>query len=215
MQYSTTVAQTTQTIQQNYITYVCVATPNLEKLRRNFDIILPHVDRVVIVVGRQDPEAEEFLKGFDQVAVVYRPWDDSFRDQYQAGLDAVNGGWMLWLDDDEVPSEEMLKSLRPVIEQSKDASVFDTVAFKCCDVWDGNVGEPSDYYREMLMAWNNQMRFEINLHQALIGKRRGVRCSALYYHYKDQLGSLRGACRDFFTAGVWADHMDIIEYWHA
>ena len=64
------------------------------------------------------------------------------------------------------------------------------------------------------MFWNNQMRFEINLHQALVGKRAGVRCDAVYYHYKEQLGSMRGACRDFFTAGVWADHKESFEYWH-
>lgn len=203
-----------QDIQQDYITYVCVSTPSLSKLRRNFDIILPFVDRVLIVIGQRDEDAEAFLKSFDNVTIVFRPWDDSFRDQYQAGLNAIEGGWMLWLDDDEVPSVEMLNSLRPIIEQSKKASLFDTVAFKCCDVWDDNVGEPSDYYREMLMAWNNQMRFEINLHQALVGKRKGVRANALYYHYKDQIGGMRGGCRDFFTAGVWADHKESFEYWY-
>jgi hypothetical protein len=203
-----------QTIQKDYITYVCVSTPNLDKLKRNFELILPYVDRAVIVIGRRDEDAEAFMKQHDKVSVVYRPWNDSFKEQYQVGLDAINGGWMLWLDDDELPSQEMLESLRPAIAQSQNASAFDTVAFRCCDVWDGNVGEPSDYYREMLIAWNNQMRYEIELHQALVGKRRGIRCDAIYYHHKDQLGSMSGACRDFFTAGVWADHKESFEYWY-
>jgi hypothetical protein len=201
-------------LQQGYITYVCISTPNLDKLKRNFELILPHVDRAVIVIGRRDAAAEEFLKSYDNVTAIFRPWDDSFRDQYQAGLSVIEGGWMLWLDDDEVPSLEMLKSLRPLIEQSKNATMFDTVAFRCCDAWDGKIGEPCDYYREMLMAWNNQMRFEIKLHQALLGKRRGVQCNAVYHHFKTQEGSMRGSCRNFFAAGVWSDAKESFEYWH-
>lgn len=213
MPYTTTAAQVPN-VQQDYITYVCVTTPNLDKIKRNFDLILPYVDRAVIVTGREDAKTAEYLSKFDQVTHVFRPWTDSFRDQYQAGLNVIEGGWMLWLDDDEVPSTEMLTLLRPIIEKSQKATLFDTVAFRCCDVWDGNVGEPSDYYREMLMAWNNQMRFEINLHQALIGKRRAVRCPAIYFHHKTQEGSMSGGCRDFFIAGVWADHKDSFEYWY-
>ncbi len=198
----------------NYITYVCVSTPNLEKLKRNFEFILPYVDKAVIVTGREDEEAEKFLAGFEQVTVVYRPWSDSFKDQYQVGLDIIKGGWMLWLDDDEIPSVEMLKSLRGIVQQSQDATRFDTVSFRCCDVWDGQQGEPSDYYREMFTAWNPHLCFEINLHQAMMGKRKGARCNDVYYHHKTQEGSMRGSCRNFFAAGVWADAQESFEYWY-
>jgi hypothetical protein len=211
MDYGTTVIQSR--LQQDYITYVCVSTPRLDKLKRNLPLIMPYVDRAVIVIGVRNEEAEAFLQSYPNVQVVYRPWDDSFRAQYQAGLDVIEGGWMLWLDDDEVPSEEMLQSLRPLIQHSEHATKFDTVSFRCCDVWDGNVGNPSDYYREMLTAWNNKLRFEIDLHQSMVGKRAGARCDAIYYHHKDQEGAMRGACRDFFTAGVWADHKESFEYW--
>ena len=167
MIYSTT---STPNLVQDYITYVCVTVPHLDKIKRNLDLILPYVDRAVIVIGRRDKEAEEFLSKFDNIQVVYRPWTDSFRDQYQAGLDVVEGGWMLWLDDDEVPSKDMLNSLRSIVARSQKATAFDTVSFRCCDAWDGNIGEPSDYYREMFIAWNNQLRFEINLHQSLVGQ---------------------------------------------
>ena len=77
MAYTTT----SSIISPNYITYVCVSTPNLDKLKKNFDLILPHVDRAVIVIGRKDEEAEQYLAQFPQVTVVYRAWSDSFRDQ--------------------------------------------------------------------------------------------------------------------------------------
>lgn len=212
MDYGTTVVN--PRLQQNYITYVCVSTPSLTKLKRNLPLIMPYVDRALIITGFRDEEAEAFLISQPNVEVVYRPWDDSFKRQYQAGLDAINGGWMLWLDDDEVPSEEMLQSLRPIIQHSEYATKFDTVSFRCVDCWDGNIGQPSDYYREMLTSWNNQLRFEIDLHQSMVGKRIGVRSNCVYYHHKDQKGSMRGGCRDFFIAGVWADHKESFEYWY-
>lgn len=205
---------TTGDMAADYITYVCVSTPNLDKLKRNFELILPYVDKVVIVTGRRDEEAEEFLATFDKVTTVYRPWSDSFRDQYQVGLDIIEGGWMLWLDDDEVPSREALKILREIIKQSQNAKRFDTVSFRSCDVRDGQAGEPTDYYRELFTAWNPRLRFEINLHQAMVGKVRGVRCNEIYYHHKSEEGNMIGACRDFFVAGVWADAKESFEYWH-
>lgn len=199
---------------EDFITYVCVSTPNLEKLKRNLDLIAPFVDRSVIVIGKRDTEAESYLKSVPNLTLVYRPWDDSFRAQYQSGLDQIDKGWMLWLDDDEVPSKEMLSALRPIITESCGATKFDTVAFRCCDVWDGEVGQPGDYYREILTAWNPNLHFEIDLHQAMVGKMRGARAALVYYHYKNSGSGLRGSCRNFFIAGVWADGADSFPYWY-
>ncbi|KKM71338.1 hypothetical protein LCGC14_1431620 [marine sediment metagenome] len=199
---------------EDYLTYVCVSTPNLDKLKRHFELIHPYVDGSVIVLGQRDLETENFLNTMSGVTIVHRPWDDSFRAQYQVGLDRISGGWMLWLDDDEVPSQEMLEGLRPIIGQSQGASRFDTVGFRCCDVWDGQVGEPSGYHRELLTAWNPSLRFEVDLHQALLGKMRGVSSDLVYYHHKSTEGSLRGSCRNFFTAGAWADGAESFLYWY-
>lgn len=198
----------------DYITYVCISTPNLNKLKRNFAVLGPHIDKAVVVIGRRDEEAEKFLGAQKNTTIIYREWDDSFRDQYQAGLNAVRGGWMLWLDDDELPSEEMLRSLRPLIKESQNATRFDVVSFRCCDVWDGKVGEPSNYYRELFTAWNPTLHFEINLHQYMAGKMRGARCDMVYYHHKSNNDSYRGAVRNWFIGGAWADSKEGFEYWH-
>lgn len=199
---------------EDYLTYVCVSTPNLSKLKRHLELILPYVDRSVIVIGQREKEAESFLQGIENLVVVYRPWDDSFRAQYQAGLDAIHGGWMLWLDDDEVPSQEMLENLRGLVLGSYHSSKYDTVAFRCCDVWEGVIGEPGGYYRELLTAWSPNLRYEVDLHQSLQGKRVGIRSPYVYYHHKNQEGSLRGSCRNFFTSGAWADGEESFPYWY-
>ncbi len=199
---------------ENYLTYVCVSKPNLAKLKSQLRLVAPYVDHSVIVLGQRDDATENFLKEMDRLTVVYRPWDDSFRAQYQVGLDQIYKGWMLWLDDDEVPGLNMLDNLRAVIEASLGASRFDTVGFRCCEVWDGKMGDPGGYYRELLTAWNPTLRFEVDLHQAMLGKRSGVSSDLVYYHHKSKEGSLRGACRNFFTAGAWADGSESFLYWH-
>lgn len=196
------------------ITYMCVTTPNLDKLKRNLPVVLPHVDEAVIVVGRESSETMEYLAKFPQVKAVFRPWTDSFRDQYQAGLDQIKGGWVNIMDDDEIPSEAMLRSFPALIEKSQGGKAFDVVDFPAIEVRQNGEYHRTDYHRQMFYRWNPNLRYEINLHQALVGLMRGARCSAPYYHYKNDDGALKGACRDFFIAGVWADHKESFEYWY-
>lgn len=202
-----------------HLTYMCITTPNLQKLKRNLPIVLPHVDSAVIVIGKKCDETVQYLKRFPQVKIIYNPWQDSFRDQYQVGLNHVPSvpGKDLWvniMDDDEVHSEGMLRSFRDLIEQSQRGERYDVASFRAVDVHEGKVGNPTDYYRQMLYRWNPRLHYQINLHQALVGLQRGIGCNEVYYHYKDQMGSLRGAFRDYWIAGVWSDHKESFEYWY-
>jgi glycosyltransferase involved in cell wall biosynthesis len=196
------------------ITYMSITVPNLDKLKRNLPIVLPHVDEAVIVIGRESPETLEYLSRFSQVRPVFRSWTDSFRAQYQAGLDQIKGGWVNIMDDDEIPSEDMLRSFPELIERSQNGRVFDVVEFQAIEVRQNGDYHRTDYYRQMFYRWNPNLRYEIELHQALVGLMRGARCQAPYYHVKKEGASLKGACRDFFIAGVWADHKESFEYWH-
>lgn len=199
---------------QEKITYMSVSTPNLPKLKRNLPIVLPHVDEAVIVIGKESPETMDYLRRFPKVRTVFRPWTDSFRDQYQAGLNVISESWVNIMDDDELPSERMLRSFPEIIAQSQNGKNFDVVEFRGVDVQLPSSYRVTDYYRQMFYRWNPNLRYEINLHHALVGLSRGVRSPALYYHFKDDDGSKRGSCRNFFIGGVWADHKDSFEYWH-
>lgn len=69
-------------------------------------------DRVIVVDGDLTDEARQFYNQFSNLNVVDSPWCDSYVNQYRAWSDKVDiGDWVLYLDCDEVPSEELLSFL--------------------------------------------------------------------------------------------------------
>lgn len=194
------------------ISYLCNTVPNLDKLKRNLPLIHPYVDQTVICVSQRDEEAEAYVKSFNNVTLVHFPWADSFRDAYQVCLNyAPREGWHLRLDDDEVPTLDMLRELR-TLENSAQGG-YDAVAFPCTNVINDEHSD-IDYHRELFYRWNPALHYEVNLHQSLVGLNQAVRSHSRYLHYKSPLGALKSGCRDFFIAGVWADHEESFLYWH-
>ncbi len=194
------------------ITYVVVTQDRLGHNQRNLPIVLPYVDRAVIVDGFSKDGTTEYLQSLgDKVTVVQREWDDSFANQYNAYLKNIKGGWVLLCDDDEVPSEGLLKSLREIVQKSEKGTKFDTVEFQGNDItyvegdWENRVDNgPNKYYRQMFYKWNPNLTYKIHLHQALCGLRGPVaRVDAHYYHIKSTTDELRNACRNYFISGEW------------
>lgn len=196
------------------ITYNCVTVPNLDRMQRNLPLILPFVDEAVLVIGKRDPEAEAYFRSFPNVKVLYRQWDDARAQQYQVGLDAISGGWVFILDDDEVPTQEVLESLRRYARESRHGTLYDVVAFSLVDV-DETGFESKHYYREVFYKWNPSLRYEIDEHHcALIGLQKNIKSSALIYHRKTRREQLIGDANAYWVGAVWADHKESFEYWY-
>jgi len=193
------------------VTYVTVTQDRLQNNQRNLPIVLPHVDRCVIVDGFSKDGTYEYLNSLPKVEVFQREWDDSFANQYNEYLKHIKGGWVLLCDDDEIPSEGMLNILREIVRQSEGGTKFDTAEFRANDVtyeegkWDERVDNgPCEYYRQMFFKWNPNLRYTVDLHQALQGLRGPVvRCKEHYYHVKSTKDQYRNACRNYFIAGEW------------
>ncbi len=194
------------------ITYVTVTQDRLSHNQRNLPIVLPHVDRAVIVDGFSRDGTYEYLQSLgNKITVIQREWDDSFANQYNEYLKNLKGGWVLLCDDDEIPSEGLLKSLREIVEQSEKGTKFDTVEFQCNDItyvegaWDDRVDNgPNNYYRQIFYKWNPNLTYKVHLHQALTGLKGPVaRVNAHYYHIKSTTDELRNACRNYFISGEW------------
>jgi glycosyltransferase involved in cell wall biosynthesis len=197
------------------ITYVVVTQDRLGHNQRNFPIILPHVDRAVVVDGYSKDGTYEYLKSLGPKVEVYqREWDDSFANQYNEYLKHLKGGWVLLCDDDEVPSEEMLLSLRELVKRSNGGAEFGVVEFRSNDIsyvegdWENRVDNgPCDYFRQIFFKWHPDMHYTVHLHQALQGMRGPVvRCNAHYYHIKSTKDELRNSCRNYFISGEWPSY---------
>ena len=199
-------------IEDNKLTYVCITQDRLENNKRNMPVVLPHVDRAVIIDGGSQDGTVEYLKSLgSKVEVYHRAWDDSFANQYNEYLKHIKGGWVLLCDDDELPSEELLSVLREIIAQSEEGTKFGVAELRANDVsyregdWVNRTDNgPCEYYRQMFFKWYPDMHYSVDLHQALLGMRGPVvKIKQHYYHIKSTLDEQKNACRNYFIAGEW------------
>lgn len=194
------------------ITFVCVTQNRINNLKRNIPKVIDYVDRIVIVDGYSVDGSKEWLESYSpKIFVTQRRWDDSFANQYNEYLKHIGEGWVLLCDDDELPSEDLLKSLRTVVKNSNEGKHYSVVEFRCHPIETDNNGTivndngPVDYYRQIFYLYQPSMRYMIDLHQALVGYKnsRSIRRMETYYHIKSDEDGYRNACRNWWIAGVW------------
>lgn len=69
--------------------------------------------KVVVVDGNLTQEASDFYSQFENVVVIPNEWRDNYQAQYEVFYNTLNDGeWAIWLDDDEILSEELLDFFR-------------------------------------------------------------------------------------------------------
>jgi glycosyltransferase involved in cell wall biosynthesis len=194
------------------ITFACVTQNRINNLKRNIPKVVDYVDRIVIVDGYSVDGSKEWLESYSpKIFVTQRQWDDSFANQYNEYLKHIGEGWVLLCDDDELPSEQLLKCMRDVVKNSDHGRIYSCVEFKCHPIETDNNGVivndngPVDYYRQIFYLYQPEMKYKIDLHQCLVGYKNGrmIRRQETYYHIKSDEDSYRNACRNWWIAGVW------------
>jgi len=198
-------------MRQEPITFCCVSKPHLDKLKELVPLVLPYVDRVVIVIGEDDQETKDFLSSLgEKVECHYYPWEDNFAKQWNNYLNHISYGWILILDDDESPSKEMLESLDQFVEQSHYGERFCFVEFRCHNISEGQLADhPAEYWRQLLFRYNPMMKYMggtvTGCHQYVAGHQnnRGVRSDLIYYHSKTFKEEHQHSFRNWWTYGVW------------
>lgn len=197
---------------QEKITLCCVTQNNIKKVKELVPRVINYVDEAVFVDGYSVDGTKEWLESYSpKIKVVQRRWDDSFSKQYNKFVEEIRDGWMLILDDDEIPSEAMLKVLRGLVNDSIGGRNYDFIEFKCTPIEidrDGKIlsnNGPVNYYRMLLHRYNPGMKYVIDLHQNLIGHRYSIplRREETYYHIKSDEDSFKNACRNWWIDGVW------------
>ena len=199
------------------ITYVCMTQNRLKNVQRNMKRVIDYVDAAVIVDGFSVDGTKDWLEAFSpKIKVVQRKWDDSFANQYNRYLQEISEGWIFICDDDELPSVELLKSLRTVVAESKNGTMYDIVEYKVHDIQIDNNDKiindpgPKEYFRQLLHRYNPGMHYAIHLHQNLRGHkiRKALRRQEEYYHIKSIEDEVRNSCRNWWIAGVWNDDIN-------
>ena len=177
-------------------------------------------------MGLRDGTKEWLETQGPKVKVVQRQWDDSFARQYNRFVQEISEGWLLILDDDEVPSADMLKIMREVVaDLIIGGRKYDMIEFKSHPIEIDkdnkivNNNGPVNYYRFLLHRYNPGMKYVIDLHQNLVGHkyRSPLRREETYYHIKTAEDGYRNSSRNWWIAGVWLPN-DTIGYkppeWH-
>ena len=191
------------------ITYACVTQDRAPWMRRNLQKILPFVDRAVIVDGGSKDDTVVVCQGFGpKVKVVHFPWCDDFSASYNAYLREITGGWVLICDDDELPSYDLLRVLRPLADGGGNQGV----AFQSANIYefsddDIEFNVPGNgHHRNLYYPWNRSCHYTVRLHQNLNGVGGGFRHSSeVYYHIKRPINEWYNSGRNYWTSGIWDD----------
>lgn len=201
------------------LTFACVTKPHLNRLQVLVPKVLPYVDRAVIVIGEKDQASIDYLKSLgEKVEVYYYKWHDNFAASWNAYLRQINDGWVLILDDDEVPSDHMLESLNGYINNSGSGKAFCGVGFRCNPISEGQDLGPCDYYRQVFFRRRPEMSYisadpESGCHQCLVGHQNGnilrSKDNEVYYHIKSLKEEYRNASRNYFIYSIWVSDTNI------
>ena len=114
-----------------HITFACVTQNRIKNMQRLIPKVINWVDKVVVVDSFSVDGTKEWLENYSpKIVVVQRQWDDSFAKQYSEYLKHVDRGWVLICDDDEIPSQALLKTLKPMIRASMDGDRYSIVEYR-------------------------------------------------------------------------------------
>jgi glycosyltransferase involved in cell wall biosynthesis len=208
------------------LTLACVTKPHLDRLQVLLPKVLPFVDRAVIVIGERHEKTENYLKSLgEKVEIYYYKWRDNFAASWNAYLQQIQDGWILVVDDDEVPSDPMLESLDDYINNSNHGEKYCCVGFRCNPISEGQDMGPCNYYRQIFFRRAPGMKYisadpESGSHQCLINYQNNriihSKDHEVYYHIKSLEDEYRNASRNYWTYGIWRSDQDIQrrEEWH-
>lgn len=85
----------------------------------------PCFSRVFVVDGAVNSSTHKIYQSFSKVFLISSPWKDDYKAQYEAFASKIpDGEWCLYLDDDELPSPELLKYLSSFNPDSKTNMFF-------------------------------------------------------------------------------------------
>ena len=142
-----------------------------------------------------------------KIQIHIEPWKDDFSDYKNRCIAHATTEWVLILDHDEIPTEELAKSLKEIILKSDRGSNYDIVGFDVIDVrtLNGKVtSESRNAGGKPLIHWNIPNPYTGNPHIWLKSGYypwRQVHAGAAYRHVKEIGTDLERSVRNVFMGG--------------
>jgi glycosyltransferase involved in cell wall biosynthesis len=164
--------------------------------------IAPYVDEMVVVDTGSEDRTREVAQ--ERGARVFEfPWTDSFAEARNASLEQARGGWIFWMDADDVISAECGEKLRQLIRQCPEKNAAYQVMVRIPP----GPREFSSSIVDHVKLFPNRpdLRFEHRIHEQILAaiRRAGleVRFSDLFVtheHYdRSEEGQAKKRHRDF------------------
>jgi len=156
-----------------------------------------------------DDFTEEDVERLGELGAYFHiePWVDEFSDYKNKCIAPANTEWVLILDHDEIPTEELAENLEDIIAKSEDGRKFNLVQFDVVDMktQDGEVvSENLSPSGKPLLHWNVSKPYYGNPHIWLKPNYypwKQIHMPYAYRHVKEEGTELSRSVRNVFLGG--------------
>lgn len=162
---------------------VCLIVKDEEAvIARCLNCAAKFADEIIVVdTGSSDGTVAEVKKFTDEV--YFYKWNDDFSAARNFSLEKAGCDFVMWLDADDVISDENCKKIRELVEKGG----FDMAFLPYAAAFDGD--KPSfTYYRERIFRRSKNYRFSGAVHEAVTPCGNIVYSSAVVEHRKVKSG---------------------------
>ncbi|RNB81098.1 glycosyltransferase family 2 protein [Brevibacillus nitrificans] len=104
------------------ISLCMIAKNEAEQIPLALQSVLPSVDEIIVVDTGSTDGTPDLCRSFG-ATVVDHPWEGSFAQARNRGLEHATGKWILWMDADEELDADDQKKLRSLVEASDAAAL--------------------------------------------------------------------------------------------
>lgn len=158
---------------------VCLIVKNEEDvIARCLECVRKFADEIVVVDTGSTDGTVEIVKNFTD-GIYYFPWIDDFSAARNYAFDRAVCDFVMWLDADDVITDENVEKIRELMEFSD----FDMAFLKYAAGFDSD--RPTFiYYRERIFRRSKNYRFRGAVHEAVVPEGKIVYSEAEIHHRK-------------------------------